>query len=120
VSLAAPPQPAAQLAAPCPLASYWIDWLSYSVPVDPCCAGVWALYRNREDELLGEPTGAAAAPHLVTPATPASPKGGLELAMQQRDAISSLDDRETPVLPPAVTNGSGVSVKGTARADDAV
>jgi hypothetical protein len=40
--------------------------------------------------------------------------------MQQRDAVSGMDDRETAVLPPAVTNGSCVSAKGTARADDAV
>lgn len=96
-------------------------WLSHGVPVIPCFAGVWALYRNREEELLDETTtGAAAAPHLATPATAASPKGGLELAMQQRDVVSSMDDREVAVLRPAVTNGGVVATKCTARADDAV
>lgn len=104
-------------------------------------AGVWVLYRNRQEELLGGECTApqagaapAAAPAIHTaPPTLPSPKGGLELALEQQDAAARMMDeaRDVAVLPSATaatTSSSGgassavKAPKDTARhgGDDAV
>lgn len=88
-----------------------------------CAAGVWLLYRNRQQELLGDCSAAAAA-ESSCPASPvrctASTKGPLEVAMEQLDVASNVDDRAAGVMvPAAATNGVGHG-KDTRCAGDAV
>lgn len=71
---------------------------------------------------MGDCTAAVDANRPASPplTCPASPKGPLELALEQLDVASSVDDRTSGgVLPAAAVNG-GAHAKDARRADDVV
>lgn len=82
---------------------------------------MWVLYRNRRQELLGDNTTCAPAPDqsaATVPQSPASPKGPMVLAMEQRDAARSADDRGGVSALPVVQLPARHGVSGVGKSKD--
>lgn len=85
-----------------------------------CCpTGVWVLYRNRQEELLGKSPPTADA-ESDSPSPPASPKGPFRLAMELRNAEERDGDEEGAVSPGAPDKTVAGIPGGKGTACDAV